>query len=205
MKLKARNERGIGRVTELIFVLDLPLNFMKPFKFYPSERFEGYKIKKEIKSIEKSIALQPLCQNICFSKEILFKPDKNYASRSCSLFFGVARDEAASRSFENSYIPENPRTPKPLTFSKNRLRGAKNRSILSPFAKIFFRKSNFLFSKTLHMGKFFFLPICTSLYNTYLKSFVKKNLKKNAKKKRILIIMNVLESPEVGFLKGITE
>ncbi|KAL4583436.1 hypothetical protein LXL04_008009 [Taraxacum kok-saghyz] len=33
-----------------------------------------------------------------------------------------------SRSFENSYIPENPRTPKPLTFSKNRLRGAKNRS-----------------------------------------------------------------------------
>ncbi|KAL4556975.1 hypothetical protein LXL04_035145 [Taraxacum kok-saghyz] len=28
-----------------------------------------------------------------------------------------------SRSFENSYIPENPRTPKPLTFSKNRLQG----------------------------------------------------------------------------------
>ncbi|KAL4568087.1 hypothetical protein LXL04_023688 [Taraxacum kok-saghyz] len=37
-----------------------------------------------------------------------------------------------SRSFENSYIPENPRTPKPLTFSKNRLRGAKNRSNTSP-------------------------------------------------------------------------
>ncbi|KAL4581020.1 hypothetical protein LXL04_017226 [Taraxacum kok-saghyz] len=27
-------------------------------------------------------------------------------------------------SFENSYIPENPRTPKPLTFSKNRLQEA---------------------------------------------------------------------------------
>ncbi|KAL4581144.1 hypothetical protein LXL04_017353 [Taraxacum kok-saghyz] len=38
-----------------------------------------------------------------------------------------------SRSFENSYIPENPRTLKPLTFSKNRLRGAKNRSNTSPF------------------------------------------------------------------------
>ncbi|KAL4554301.1 hypothetical protein LXL04_039580 [Taraxacum kok-saghyz] len=129
-----------------------------------------------------------------------------------------------SRSFENSYIPENLRTPKPLTFSKNRLRGAKNRSILSPVAKKNFRKNNFFFSKTLHMGKFFFLPICTSLYNTYLKGFVKKILKKNAKKKsciyakkkkkksffrkffqRILIIMNVLESPEVGFLKGITK
>ncbi|KAL4590922.1 hypothetical protein LXL04_003869 [Taraxacum kok-saghyz] len=37
--------------------------------------------------------------------------------------------------FENSYIPENPRTPKPLTFSKNRLRGAKNLSYTSPVAK----------------------------------------------------------------------
>ncbi|KAL4574217.1 hypothetical protein LXL04_021043 [Taraxacum kok-saghyz] len=46
-----------------------------------------------------------------------------------------------------------PRTPKPLTFSKNRLRGSKNRSNLR------------------------------SIYNTYLKGFVKKNLKKNAKKK----------------------
>ncbi|KAL4583952.1 hypothetical protein LXL04_008539 [Taraxacum kok-saghyz] len=33
--------------------------------------------------------------------------------------------DSHSRSFENSYIPENPRTPKPLTFSKNRLRGLK--------------------------------------------------------------------------------
>ncbi|KAL4589401.1 hypothetical protein LXL04_002308 [Taraxacum kok-saghyz] len=37
-----------------------------------------------------------------------------------------------SISFENSYILENPRTPKPLTFSKNRHRGAKNRSNTSP-------------------------------------------------------------------------
>ncbi|KAL4556484.1 hypothetical protein LXL04_039139 [Taraxacum kok-saghyz] len=90
--------------------------------------------------------------------------------------------EVFSRSFGNSYIPENPKTPKPLTFSKNRLRGAKNRSILSPVAKKKFRKNNFFFSKILHMGKFFFF--------SYMH--------------RILIIMNVLESPEVGFLKGIT-
>ncbi|KAL4579612.1 hypothetical protein LXL04_015766 [Taraxacum kok-saghyz] len=134
-----------------------------------------------------------------------------------------------SRSFENSYIPENPRTPKPLTFSKNRLRGAKNRSNISPVAKIFFRKNDFFFPKTLHMCKLFFCAYVhsfLSLYNTYLKRFVKKNLKKNAKKKsctyaqkikkkvahmqklkkniRIVMIKNVLEGSEVGFLKGIT-
>ncbi|KAL4585815.1 hypothetical protein LXL04_010441 [Taraxacum kok-saghyz] len=54
-------------------------------------------------------------------------------------------------SFENSYISENPKTPKPLTFSKNRLQGAKNRSNTSPVAKkipkkrLFFR--NFAYIK----------------------------------------------------------
>ncbi|KAL4572800.1 hypothetical protein LXL04_019585 [Taraxacum kok-saghyz] len=96
-----------------------------------------------------------------------------------------------SRSFENSYIPENPRTPKPLTFSKNRLRGAKNRSNISPIAKNFFRKNDFFFSKNFAYMQTFFLCICAqffvllqnrsktqnffkffyrSLYNTYLKS-----------------------------------
>ncbi|KAL4591474.1 hypothetical protein LXL04_004440 [Taraxacum kok-saghyz] len=46
-------------------------------------------------------------------------------------------------SFENSYITENPRTPKPLTFSKNRLRGAKNRSKTRPVAKTFSEKTIF--------------------------------------------------------------
>ncbi|KAL4566347.1 hypothetical protein LXL04_030461 [Taraxacum kok-saghyz] len=93
--------------------------------------------------------------------------------KSHPFFNGVNWDTLAmqkSRSFENSYIPENPRTPKPLTFSKNRLRGAKNRSNLSPVAKKKFLKKQFFFSKTLRMGKFFFLPICTSLYNIYLKA-----------------------------------
>ncbi|KAL4565906.1 hypothetical protein LXL04_030012 [Taraxacum kok-saghyz] len=118
-----------------------------------------------------------------------------------------------SRSFENSYIPENPRTPKPLTFSKDRLRGAKNRSNISPVAKKFFRKNDFFFSKNFaYVQKKFILHM--SLYSTYLKGLVKKNLKENAKekvaymhknkKKRIVIILNVLEGPEVGFLKGIT-
>ncbi|KAL4572687.1 hypothetical protein LXL04_019469 [Taraxacum kok-saghyz] len=48
-------------------------------------------------------------------------------------------------SFENSYIPENPRTPKPLTFSKNRLWGAKKRSKTSSVAKFFFRINKFFF------------------------------------------------------------
>ncbi|KAL4568897.1 hypothetical protein LXL04_024514 [Taraxacum kok-saghyz] len=43
-------------------------------------------------------------------------------------------------SFENSYIPENPRTTKPLTFSKNRLRVVKNRSNTRFFKKKFEKK-----------------------------------------------------------------
>ncbi|KAL4565907.1 hypothetical protein LXL04_030013 [Taraxacum kok-saghyz] len=46
-----------------------------------------------------------------------------------------SRSFEKSGSFENSYIPDNPRTPKPLTLSKNRLRGAKNRSNTSQVAK----------------------------------------------------------------------
>ncbi|KAL4568903.1 hypothetical protein LXL04_024521 [Taraxacum kok-saghyz] len=56
-------------------------------------------------------------------------------------------------SFENSYIPENPRTPKQLTFSKNRIREAKYRSNTSPVAKNNFRKNNFFF-KFLYLSVF---------------------------------------------------
>ncbi|KAL4569026.1 hypothetical protein LXL04_024653 [Taraxacum kok-saghyz] len=101
---------------------------------------------------------------IFFKNEIVFMIHTLY-SRVRSL------NARKSRSFENSYIPENPRTLKPLTFSKNRLRGAKNRSILSPVAKKNFRKNNFFFQKLCIWAKKFFLPICTSLYNTYLKGF----------------------------------
>ncbi|KAL4573547.1 hypothetical protein LXL04_020357 [Taraxacum kok-saghyz] len=139
-----------------------------------------------------------------------------------------------SRSFENSYIPENPRTPKQLTFSKNRLRGAKNCSNISPVAKKNFRKNDFFFfPKTLHMCQLFLCAyvhsflFCfktaqkheMSLYNTYLKSCTyAQKIKKSCtyakvKKKyhfsgnffqRIVMINNVLEGSEVGFLKGIT-
>ncbi|KAL4587292.1 hypothetical protein LXL04_000160 [Taraxacum kok-saghyz] len=135
-----------------------------------------------------------------------------------------------SRSFKNSYISENPRTPKPLTFSKNRLRGAKNRSNISPVAKKNFRKNDFFFSKNFAYVQTFFLCICAqffvlfqnrsktrnffkffyrSLYNTYLKSCTYAKVKKKyrffgKKFQRIVMIKNVLESSEVGFLKGIT-
>ncbi|KAL4574299.1 hypothetical protein LXL04_021128 [Taraxacum kok-saghyz] len=100
----------------------------------------------------------------------------------------INRFDKDSISFENSYIPENPRTPKPLTFSKNRLRGAKNRSNKSPVAKKNFRKNDFFFSKNFAYVQTFILCICAqSLYNTYLKRFVKKNVKKNAKKKKLHI------------------
>ncbi|KAL4577504.1 hypothetical protein LXL04_013613 [Taraxacum kok-saghyz] len=81
-----------------------------------------------------------------------------------------------------------PRTPKPLTFSKNRLREAKNHSNTSPVAKKKSEKTAFFISKTLHMCKKK-LHMCTffcfvsktlkylkffywSLYNTYLKGFI---------------------------------
>ncbi|KAL4573737.1 hypothetical protein LXL04_020554 [Taraxacum kok-saghyz] len=60
---------------------------------------------------------------------------------------GFGRFAHELRSFENSYIPENPRTPKPLTFSKNRLWGAKNRSNTSPVAKKNSRKKQLFFFK----------------------------------------------------------
>ncbi|KAL4590186.1 hypothetical protein LXL04_003111 [Taraxacum kok-saghyz] len=74
-----------------------------------------------------------------------------------------------------------PENSKPLTFSKNRLREAKNRSNTSPVAKNFFRKNEFFFKNFAYMQKKF-LPMCTSFYNTYLKGFVKKNLKKKTQK-----------------------
>ncbi|KAL4560279.1 hypothetical protein LXL04_032429 [Taraxacum kok-saghyz] len=178
--------------------------------------------------------------------------------------------------FENSYISENSRTLKPLTFSKNRLRRTKNRSNTSPVAKKFPKKQLFFFKNFAYVQKKKFrayvyvlifcfknaqIPeICTyakikkkyrffskkisanfndskrfeesrsrffemnnglgdignwgssrsksfensyipenprtpkpSLYNTYLKRF------------RIVMIKNVLEGSEVGFLKGITD
>ncbi|KAL4557887.1 hypothetical protein LXL04_036081 [Taraxacum kok-saghyz] len=87
--------------------------------------------------------------------------------------------ERKSGSFEYSYIPENQRSPKPLTFSKNRLREAKNRSNTSPVAKKNFRKNDFFFQKLCICAHFFVL----SLYNTYLKGFVKNKFKKKRKKK----------------------
>ncbi|KAL4584256.1 hypothetical protein LXL04_008852 [Taraxacum kok-saghyz] len=74
----------------------------------------------------------------------------------CSIHMGCIVS-IESRSFENSYIPENPRTPKPLTFSKNRLRGAKIRSNISPVAKKKFRKNDFFFSKNFAYVQTFFL------------------------------------------------
>ncbi|KAL4579974.1 hypothetical protein LXL04_016146 [Taraxacum kok-saghyz] len=55
-------------------------------------------------------------------------------------------DDLELRSFENSYILENPRTPKPLTFSTNRLREAKNRSNTSPFLEKKIAFSDFFFA-----------------------------------------------------------
>ncbi|KAL4592482.1 hypothetical protein LXL04_005479 [Taraxacum kok-saghyz] len=111
-----------------------------------------------------------------------------------------------SRSFENSYIPENPRTPKPLTFSKNRLRGAKNRSNISSVAKKNFRKNDFFFQKLCICANFYFVHMCTKNIKkscTYAK--VKKNIVfSEFFFQRIVMIKNVLEGSEVGFLKGIT-
>ncbi|KAL4556653.1 hypothetical protein LXL04_034807 [Taraxacum kok-saghyz] len=59
----------------------------------------------------------------------------------------------------NSYISENQRTFKPLTFSKNRLRRVKNRSNTSPI-------SNFCLKNAQTRDMFY-----RSLHNTYLKGF----------------------------------
>ncbi|KAL4573600.1 hypothetical protein LXL04_020411 [Taraxacum kok-saghyz] len=90
-----------------------------------------------------------------------------------------------SRSFENSCIPENPRTPKPLTFSKNRLRGAKNRSNISPVAKNNFRKNDFFFSKNFAYVQTFFLCIRAQFFVLFQnRSKTRKVLLKKIEKKR---------------------
>ncbi|KAL4578827.1 hypothetical protein LXL04_014958 [Taraxacum kok-saghyz] len=83
------------------------------------------------------------------------------------------------------------RTPKPLTFSKNRLRVAKNRSNIIPVAKKFPKKRLFFFKnfayvqkncfaymhilsfcfKNAQIPEFFLKFFYRSLYNTYLKGF----------------------------------
>ncbi|KAL4591503.1 hypothetical protein LXL04_004471 [Taraxacum kok-saghyz] len=114
-----------------------------------------------------------------------------------------------TRSFENSYIPENLRTPKPLTFSKNRLRGAKNRSNISPVAKFFFSEKTIFFSKNFAYVQTFFLCICA--HCTYAQKIKKSCTYAKVKKKyrffgnffqRIVMIKNVLEGSEVGSRSG---
>ncbi|KAL4567964.1 hypothetical protein LXL04_023561 [Taraxacum kok-saghyz] len=56
-------------------------------------------------------------------------------------------------SFENSYIPENSRTPKPLTFSKNRFWEAKNRSNTSPESRPGTRSGNTITHTQTHENK----------------------------------------------------
>ncbi|KAL4554917.1 hypothetical protein LXL04_037526 [Taraxacum kok-saghyz] len=81
-----------------------------------------------------------------------------------------------------------PRTPKPLTFSKNRLRRAKNRSNTSPVAKTNFRKNKFFFFKNFCICAYF--QFCLFEY-VHISSFFFKTLK-------------YLNGPKVGFLKEIT-
>ncbi|KAL4565574.1 hypothetical protein LXL04_029676 [Taraxacum kok-saghyz] len=96
-----------------------------------------------------------------------------------------------------------PRTLKPLTFSKNRFREAKNRSNTSPIAKFFFRKNDFFF-KFLHMCNFFFYisSFCFKYLIFFLKIFYRSFLntfkrfwEKKAPKK------SCIYGSKVGFLK----
>ncbi|KAL4583018.1 hypothetical protein LXL04_007582 [Taraxacum kok-saghyz] len=108
---------------------------------------------------------------------------------------GVPKAYEHTRSFENSYSPENQRTSKPLTFSKNRLRGAKKRSNPNPVPKTNFRKNKLciyadfqilflciyadfqlLFQKRSNTFKYL------SLNNTYIMGFGTKIRKKRTKK-----------------------
>ncbi|KAL4562952.1 hypothetical protein LXL04_026983 [Taraxacum kok-saghyz] len=182
----------------------------------------GSVLKLKIDTFSKSLAFwvvdnyNPDTNSICFYNKSI-----TVTNERVNEIYGIPMGEEEmklpkkSRSFENSYIPENPRTPKPLTFSKNRLRGAKNRSNISPVAKKKFRKNDFFFSKNFAYVQTFFLCICAqffvlfqnrsktrnffkffyrSLYNTYLKRFVKKNLKKNAKKKSCTYAQKIKKS-----------
>ncbi|KAL4563243.1 hypothetical protein LXL04_027283 [Taraxacum kok-saghyz] len=140
-------EKPSGRVYKLadIFVASFEISFEEQLAMLDSVDVK-VRVSKATKLVDRHLQSIRVAENIF------------YVSSNCLNGNNVLYK---SRSFENSYIPENPRTPKPLTFSKNRLRGAKNRSNISPVAKFFFRKNDFFFPKTLHMCKIFFLHMCT--------------------------------------------
>ncbi|KAL4566138.1 hypothetical protein LXL04_030248 [Taraxacum kok-saghyz] len=134
--------------------------------------------------------IRRLSTNHCYCYELTTHPRaKSLTQASC----GGHSDANKNYNFQSRHTHRNllrthifPRTPKPLTFSKNRFREAKNRSNTSLVANFFFRKNDFFFSKTLYMctKKKKKLHMCTSFYNTYLNGFVEKNLKKKLKKKK---------------------
>ncbi|KAL4564663.1 hypothetical protein LXL04_028731 [Taraxacum kok-saghyz] len=80
----------------------------------------------------------------------------------------ITNDPWESGFFKNSYIPENPRSPKPLTFSNNRLWRAKNCSNTSGVAILFFRKKVLFFQKLCICAISFFAYIVGSFQNSYL-------------------------------------
>ncbi|KAL4562986.1 hypothetical protein LXL04_027017 [Taraxacum kok-saghyz] len=180
--------RALGfrwRDTSFLTRFGFDINFIK-FVLALDSGFKRSEIDEEALSVSKQLEATKFGEEAGPQKNLefllisptLYRPSKALSVLSTFTFHLQLTPLAGSkesRSFENSYIPENPKTPKPLTFSKNRLRGAKNRSILSPVAKKNFRKNKFFFSKTLHMGKFFFFA--------YMHGFVKKKFEKKRKKK----------------------
>ncbi|KAL4583294.1 hypothetical protein LXL04_007864 [Taraxacum kok-saghyz] len=108
-----------------------------------------------------------------------------------------------SKSFENSYIFENPITSKPLTFSKNRLRELKIAQIQGRSQNFFFRKNdfffkNFAYKKKLHICKKIKKKSCTYAKIKKKKSFfVKKFLRPG-------LYLSDFYPPEVGFSKKLT-
>ncbi|KAL4578197.1 hypothetical protein LXL04_014317 [Taraxacum kok-saghyz] len=99
----------------------------------------------------------------------ILKRMKWYNPFDCDCSYNLIANARQSGSFDNSYIPENPRTLKPLNILKNRLREAKNHSNTNPVAKINFRKNDFFFL-FLHMCNFFF-HMCNFFFALFFKFF----------------------------------
>ncbi|KAL4562242.1 hypothetical protein LXL04_034440 [Taraxacum kok-saghyz] len=135
------------------------------------------------------------------------------------------RAEASLRSFENSYIPENLRTPKPLTFSKNRLRGAKNCSNTSPtpikiiefenartnLGHLFFMLKNIIYNMILHIFVLAFSNPIIVILRSFENSYIPENLRTpkplTFSKNRLRGAKNCSNTsppPEVGFSKKLT-
>ncbi|KAL4568146.1 hypothetical protein LXL04_023751 [Taraxacum kok-saghyz] len=136
------NDKRIDHVVQL-FIYILIVDFMiDHVQLFINDRridhfdFELLKKGETMKFIQYRTLTEAFSELISYRFGLIFENTGGFSKYPDSIYI-------ESGSFENSYIPENPRTTKPLTFSKNRLQRLKLAQIQARSQKFFSRKTTF--------------------------------------------------------------